>query len=149
MYSDQARKLKCSKCGEEKETTAFSPAKNPRGYRSICRACDAKRSLEYHHRNRELVLPKLRQRQLDRYAKDPRLAKYYGKTMCKKHVKRAMPNWANEFAIRKFYLACPEGMTVDHIVPLRGKTVCGLHVEWNLQYLTASENSRKHNKLLE
>jgi len=38
-------------------------------------------------------------------------------------------------------------LAVDHIVPLKGKQVCGLHVPWNMCLRTKSDNSKKHNKL--
>ena len=60
--------------------------------------------------------------------------------------RKRKPLWANWQEIRRIYDNCPPGYAVDHIVPLRGKNVSGLHVENNLQYLTREENSRKGNK---
>ena len=58
-----------------------------------------------------------------------------------------VPAWANLRAIAEFYKACPKDLTVDHIIPLRGETVSGLHVLDNLQYLSLSENSSKRNRI--
>jgi 5-methylcytosine-specific restriction endonuclease McrA len=62
----------------------------------------------------------------------------------------AMPKWVDRKAIRAVYAAAVRATKetgvkhdVDHIVPLRGKGVCGLHVPWNLQVLTATENKKK------
>lgn len=63
---------------------------------------------------------------------------------------RATPKWLTKEQleeIRQFYLNCPKGYHVDHIHPLKGKGLCGLHVPWNLQYLTASENVHKYNNI--
>lgn len=64
---------------------------------------------------------------------------------------QATPIWLSKQhieSIKQFYVDCPEGYEIDHIVPLRAKNVKGLHVIWNLQYLPKSENRRKSNKLM-
>jgi len=61
---------------------------------------------------------------------------------------KAIPKWCNLNRIKEIYKNCPKGYHVDHIVPLQGKNVCGLHVENNLQYLTAEQNIIKGNKLI-
>lgn len=57
-----------------------------------------------------------------------------------------MPAWADESKIREFYLNCPAGHEVDHVVPLFGELASGLHVHTNLQYLTVEENRSKGNR---
>jgi len=62
----------------------------------------------------------------------------------KKRSKR-IPKFGQK-GIRKFYANCPRNKQVDHIIPLLGKKVSGLHVRWNLQYLSPSKNASKNNK---
>lgn len=74
-----------------------------------------------------------------------------------RQLKRAIPHWLSKedhAAIAAFYfearrLTAETGVPheVDHIIPLRGKNVSGLHVPWNLQILTRHENRVKTNKL--
>ena len=66
------------------------------------------------------------------------------------------PAWADMAAIEKIYAMARElsdatghQYHVDHIIPVKGRNVNGLHVETNLRVLSAYANTRKGNKLTE
>lgn len=67
---------------------------------------------------------------------------------------RAIPLWADQDAINRIYdraqtfRVTGQDVHVDHIVPLQGKTACGLHVHDNLQIIEAQANRSKSNSLV-
>lgn len=73
---------------------------------------------------------------------------------CRKYQaskKNATPPWLTKAQIKEMqdiYVNCLEGYEVDHIIPLQGKNVKGLHVPWNLRYLKISDNRKKSNKFI-
>ena len=103
-------------------------------------------------------------------AKNPEKVKQHAKTTRQRHPEKevakvqkrnaiklqAVPAWADMKAIERHY-ANARNLTevtghlhhVDHIIPLRGKTVCGLHVENNLRAIPHFLNTRKGNQLPE
>ena len=110
----------CSKCGEAKEFPEFRKNKSRRdGLQGLCKVC---------------------QLEANKPTSVARSAKYKAAKL------QAIPVWACLTTIAKIYAECPENLVVDHIIPLQGRGVCGLHVEYNLQYLTRLENSKKYNK---
>lgn len=73
----------------------------------------------------------------------------------KTHMQQATPAWADKEMVAKAYEACDflnmvtgEWHEVDHVIPLKSKVVCGLHVHDNLQILTALENRKKSNSFI-
>jgi hypothetical protein len=63
---------------------------------------------------------------------------------------KRVPPWLTEDDFKKinsmYREAREKGLQVDHIIPLQGKTVSGLHVPSNLQLLTRSQNAAKKNR---
>jgi len=114
--------------------------------------------------------PKIREYQLNRYRQNTEklnkqheayrksnLDKFAAKEAKRRSRKlNATPPWLTKIhliEIENFYwlakdLETVTGQTyhVDHIVPLQGKTVCGLHVPWNLQVLPSDINLSKNNR---
>lgn len=158
----------CSTCKETKQRSEFSG----REYR--CKACLVKKSMAWNLANRERKnasnrrhYAKYRDRyrlqckawqskngaafDAERYPR--RKASMIERNKWKKaQLLRACPKWANRFFISEAYelaalrtkmLGYP--WHVDHIVPLRSKLVCGLHVEHNLSVIPGALNMSKQN----
>lgn len=168
----------CKACGEDKPLDAFSPQKGGAlGRKNVCKSCRAQQTRELHGRNPEArdkhrsAVRSWRARNIDlaianvkawRATNPDKVAAQNRKWRVenpaearakdasrRKSVRQATPDWVDRTAIVSIYENCPPGHHVDHIIPLRGKNVSGLHVPWNLQYLPAEENIRKGNRVLE
>ena len=111
------------------------------------KAAETRRNYSSSHKQMRIEITK---RYIKRHPDKVRIWKRISCAHRRARLLKAMPIWlskAQKKEISKFYKDCPEGYQVDHIIPLRSRIVCGLHVLWNLQYLPASENLKKSNKL--
>lgn len=121
-------------------------------YRMLHRDALRAKAIEYNHQNSEA-----RAEYLARYQKEnPGKVRHWA---MKRHAAKLQrtPAWLTEddlWVIEQAYdlaalrTACT-GVPhqVDHILPLQGKTVSGLHVPLNLRVVTAFENKSKGNRL--
>jgi len=147
----------CSKCNQTKEFTEFYKNKSKSdGLDSSCKLCSKSRYESWRKQNYQKALVFNRESAAKwRKEKPHKNAAKAREYLVKKT--NAQPSWLTE--LHKVQIACKysvaamlsknteEQYHVDHIVPLKGKTVCGLHVPWNLQVLTAKANLSKSNRI--
>jgi 5-methylcytosine-specific restriction endonuclease McrA len=117
----------------------------------------------YYEKNRQAVIaraaarPVEEKRRLQAEYKDRNVDVVRADTSVRKRrLREATPKWltpAERLQMRDLYVQARklteltrERYVVDHIVPLRGESVCGLHVPWNLRVITQDENLKKSNQ---
>ena len=143
---------------EHKREMARAYSRSPEGRitAAMARAKPAAREKMIAHQTRYASDPTkveaARNRARERYRLDPEyfIRKGRNRTLT---IGNRTPSWADLGRIKSTYLEARKlrdagiDCVVDHIVPLQGKTVCGLHCEFNLQIISRIENAKKHAKL--
>lgn len=137
--------MACCQCAKE-----APPAK-----RTITREKEMERQRKYREDNREARRSRQRNHQTRYSQQNPERIVANNAKRRGSQILRT-PQWLSPDdleAIEDFYAACRmfrmytgQDYHVDHIVPLKGRTVSGLHVPWNLQVLPAQENLMKGNR---
>jgi len=137
----------CNNPGPKLVSEFYKQKTNKSGYRSRCIDCISRERNE----KRDQYLEYER-----KYFKEHPGYNNYKASQYRSALLQATPKWANLEKIKLVYIVCSEmneiydtNNVVDHIIPLRGKNVSGLHVENNLQILSFSENSKKSNRILD
>lgn len=113
------------------------------GVYSLCSTCSISKGEKYRHANATSI----KEYSCRHYRENKQ--EYLARNAKRRALKlKATPSWSETDLIKEFYVNCPEGCHVDHVIPLQGELVCGLHVIVNLQYLTARDNLSKGNKFI-
>lgn len=149
----------CKKCGATKCLSEFYQHRC--GHRHTCISCTKKKAAQWAKANPEARLAIVKK---SRNANDTwktyvgEWKKQSGDVAKRRAAKeKRTPGWLLDddlWLMREVYSlrALRDRVTgikwhVDHVVPLRGKHVCGLHVPENLQVIPATLNLAKGNKL--
>ncbi len=132
----------CSHCNLVLEYSKFRKDSYTKdGLSTYCISCYKEYAKDYQQENKEVIM------EYHKWYYQENKHLFEAKTAKRRASKlQAFPAWANQEEIKRIYKERPKGYHVDHIVPLQSDLVCGLHCEFNLQYLSAEENLSKGNK---